>query len=76
MLSDSMFQAIELILEAVQNCSNYSINHKQKIILALTNLYSIQYNLDRNSIISYKLIRRLATVKFNEAIILGKIDNN
>ena len=69
MLSDSIFQAIEDILTSI-NEYDYSIEHKKHIITALSNLYMVQWRLDRLEIDFNSTIydaRRFATEQFNLA---------
>lgn len=46
MLSDSIFESIISILQAVRDY-DYSTDHKNRIILSLAHLYMIQWRLDR-----------------------------
>lgn len=47
MLSDSIFEAIDDILQSVKNYSDYSFRHKRRIVLALTHLFLTLWTLDR-----------------------------
>ena len=69
MLSDSIFESIVSILQAVRDY-DYSTEHKNRIILSLTHLYMIQWRLDRlsgdmNS--TYYDAKQYATKQFNLA---------
>ena len=46
MLSDSVYDAIIDILQAVKDY-DYSTDHRRRIIMSLTHLYLIQWTLDR-----------------------------
>ena len=69
MLSDSIFESIVSILQAVRDY-DYSPDHKNRIVMSLTHLYLVQWTLDRlhgdmNS--TYYDARKYATEQFNLA---------
>ena len=47
MLSDSTFEAITSILQAVKDYNDYSNEHKRRLVLALSHLYMVMWTLDR-----------------------------
>ena len=49
MLSDSISEAIDDILQSVKTYNDYSFRHKRRIVLALTHLYLTLWTLDRLS---------------------------
>ena len=47
MLSDSVFEIIDDILQAVKNYNDYSPQYKKRIVLSLSHLYLVLWSLDR-----------------------------
>ena len=71
MLSDSIFEAIDDILKAITNYSDYSFRHKRRIVLALTHLFLTLWTLDRlngDMHSSFQDAKRHASIQFNRAI--------
>ena len=71
MLSDSIFEAIDDILQSVKNYSDYSFRHKRRIVLALTHLFLTLWTLDRlngDMHSSFQDAKRHATIEFDRAI--------
>ena len=71
MLSDSIFEAIDDILQSVKNYSDYSFRHKRRIVLALTHLFLTLWTLDRlngDMRSTFQDAKRHATIEFNRVI--------
>lgn len=71
MLSDSVFEAIDDILEAVTRYNDYSGEHKKRIVLALAHLYMIQWTLDNtrgNMNSTFTDAQRYASIEFDKAL--------
>ena len=47
MLSDSIFESIVSILQAVKDYNDYSNEHKRRLVLSLSHLYLTLWTLDR-----------------------------
>ena len=71
MLSDSIFEAIDDILQSVKTYNDYSFRHKRRIVLALTHLFLTLWMLDRlngDMHSSFQDAKRHATIEFDRAI--------
>jgi hypothetical protein len=74
MFSDSIFEAINDILLAVENYSDYSHEYKKRTVLALAHLYLIQWSLDRlngDMKSTFADARIFASNAFDESIRIG-----
>ena len=71
MLSDSLSEAIDDILQSVKTYNDYSFRHKRRIVLALTHLFLTLWTLDRlngDMHSSFQDAKRHATIEFDRAI--------
>ena len=71
MLSDSISESIDDILQSVKNYSDYSFRHKRRIVLALTHLFLTLWTLDRlngDMHSTFQDAKRHASLQFNRAI--------
>ena len=71
MLSDSLSEAIDDILQSVKTYNDYSFRHKRRIVLALTHLYLTLWTLDRlngDMHSTFAEAHRHASIQFDRAI--------